>query len=141
MGYDGSNVTSTSELSLPANHRVVLHVVREAGAGSHIDASEVMLRARRIQPRLGLATVHRALTRLHQLGLVAKVDVPGVASATYEPATAQHAHFACTVCGAVSDVDYALPKRTLSEIGGRLGHEITGEALTLFGRCNACRAT
>jgi Fur family transcriptional regulator, ferric uptake regulator len=137
--YDGGNVKANNELRLPANHRVVLDVVREGGPGTHLGAHDVMVRARRIQPRLGLATVHRALTRLTQLGLVSKVDVPGMASATYEPAASQHAHFACTVCGAVSDVDYALPKRTLGEIGGRHGIEITGEALTLFGRCADCR--
>lgn len=132
-------MTTPNEAVLPANHRLILDVVRESAGGTHLDALEIMSRARRRQPRLGLATVHRALGRLHELGLIAKVEVAGSASATYEPATRVHAHFVCSVCKTVSDIDYTVPKRTLNDISVRENIEISGESLTLHGRCARCR--
>jgi Fe2+ or Zn2+ uptake regulation protein len=126
---------SDEAAALPANYRTVLDVVEHAGAGSHLTAHEIWLRARGVQPRIGFATVHRALIRLHESGAVMKVDVPGGASTIYEPAASPHAHFRCTVCGAISDVDYAVPPATLRELAHRHGVAIDLEEVTFTGRC------
>jgi Fe2+ or Zn2+ uptake regulation protein len=91
---------------LPANYRVVLDVVNEYGAGRHATAQDVFERARQLRPGIGFTTVHRGLARLHELGYVLKLDISGEGSAMYEPATGSHAHFRCTACGAVEDVDF-----------------------------------
>ena len=97
--------------NLPPNYRTVLDVVEQAGHGRHLTAQEIWVKARALQPRIGFATVHRGLSRLHELGAVLKIDVPGEASAVYEPSASAHAHFRCTVCGVLSDLDYAVPAR------------------------------
>lgn len=123
---------------LTKNQRLILGIIEGNGVGTHLTAYDLLGLAKARQPEIGLATIHRALNQLHEHGLVAKVLVPGVESATYEPIADQHAHFRCRRCGTVSDVDYALPKRTLTELSTRLGLQIDEEQLTLAGICGAC---
>lgn len=124
--------------ALPPNYRTVLDVVETAGPGSHLTAQEIWVRARALQPRIGFATVHRGLGRLHELGAVMKIDVPGEASAVYEPTASPHAHFRCTGCGAIEDFAYALPAETVRALAERHGVAIEHEAITFTGRCKRC---
>jgi Fe2+ or Zn2+ uptake regulation protein len=129
---------SPSTPQLPANYRVILDVVNEYGAGRHATAQEVFLRARQLRPGIGFTTVHRGLARLHELGHVLKLDITGEGSAMYEPATEAHAHFRCTGCGIVADVDYASDAATRADIESRLGLAIRSESITFTGLCRAC---
>jgi Fe2+ or Zn2+ uptake regulation protein len=128
----------SSDQRLPANYQIVLDVVNDTAHGSHVNAQEIYLRARLRQPKIGFATVHRSLARLSDLGYVLKLDVPGAPSAIYEPATSPHAHFRCTVCGAIADLAFALPESTRVEIATRHGLNIHTEALTFSGTCETC---
>jgi Fe2+ or Zn2+ uptake regulation protein len=123
---------------LPANYRVVLDVVNEYGAGRHATAQEVYQRARELRPGIGFTTVHRGLARLYQLGHILKLDVTGEGSALYEPAASPHAHFRCTACGSVADIDFACDASTLSELESRHGLAIRGESITFTGLCRTC---
>lgn len=113
-------------------------VVEEAGPGCHLTAPEIWVRARALQPRIGFATVHRGLVRLHELGAVMKIDVPGESSAVYEPAASPHAHFRCTGCGAITDLEYAVPEQTVRSLAERYGVAIEREAVTFTGSCANC---
>jgi Fe2+ or Zn2+ uptake regulation protein len=128
-----------STRELPPNHRAVLAVVSEYGAGRHATAKDVYQRVRELRPGIGFATVHRALARLHELGHILKLELPGSDAAIYEPAIAPHAHFRCTACGAVADVDYACEPATLAALERRHGVAIRGEAMTFSGLCANCR--
>ena len=129
---------SSTDRGLPPNYRIVLDVVEEAGRGSHVTAQDIWARARALQPRIGFATVHRGLIRLHELGAVMKIDVPGGTSAVYEPAAGPHAHFLCVGCGAITDLEYAVPPQTVRRLAERHGVAIEGEAVTFTGRCANC---
>lgn len=132
------SVSSDDKAALPPNYRTVLDVVERAGAGSHLTAQDVWIRARALQPRIGFATVHRGLARLHELGAVMKIDIAGEASAVYEPAASPHAHFRCTACGAIDDFDYAVPAETRQALAQRHGVAIAHETVTFSGRCKNC---
>jgi Fe2+ or Zn2+ uptake regulation protein len=129
---------SSADLALPPNYRTVLDVVEAAGPGIHLTAQEIWIRARALQPRIGFATVHRGLLRLAELGAVMKIDVPGESSAVYEPTASRHAHFRCTGCGAIADLDFAFAPETLRELAQRHGVAIETESVTFTGRCRAC---
>jgi Fur family ferric uptake transcriptional regulator len=131
---------SPSSPQLPPNYRTILEVVNEYGTGRHATAAEVFLRARERRPGIGFATVHRALARLHELGYVLKLDISGEGSAMYEPATAAHAHFRCTGCGAVADIDYACDPATRAGLEARHGIAIRRESITFAGLCRDCAA-
>ncbi len=137
-GYPIPNPVSSEGQALPPNYRTVLDVVERAGPGSHLTAQAIWVRARALQPRIGFATVHRGLLRLHELGAVMKIDVPGEASAIYESASSPHAHFRCTACGAIDDFDYAVPAEARQALARRHGVAIDTETVTFSGRCKNC---
>jgi Fe2+ or Zn2+ uptake regulation protein len=123
---------------LTKNQQIVLAILEAHGVGTHLTAYDLLLRAKKRQPGIGMATVHRAVTQLHKQGLISKVVIPGMDSATFEPAGDPHAHFCCKVCGALEDVDYALPARTLNRLASLLGARLEPEHLTLSGICRKC---
>ncbi len=127
-------------MKLPKNYQLVYDVVRESGIGRHLSPSEIFAKALERRPGIGVSTIYRGLERLRDLGLVSELHVPGVDSATYEPAGPRHAHFRCVACGAIEDVPYAIPSRTLRSLAMRHGFEIAGERVTFEGRCTSCGA-
>jgi Fe2+ or Zn2+ uptake regulation protein len=129
---------STSTPRLPGNYRLILDVVNEYGAGRHASAQDVYVRARELRPGIGFTTVHRGLARLHELGYVLKLDITGEGSALYEPVTKPHAHFRCSDCGAVDDVDYASDAHTRAALEARYGLAIRNESITFSGLCRSC---
>ena len=129
-----------SSPKIPANYRLVLDVVQAFGAGRHASATDVYARARERRPGIGFTTVHRGLARLHQLGLILKLDIPGEGAAIYEPAASPHAHFRCTTCGTVEDVDYACDPAALATLETSRGLRIRTESITFTGLCLRCRA-
>jgi Fe2+ or Zn2+ uptake regulation protein len=131
-------MSTTDTAALPPNYRTVLDVVEHAGPGDHLTAQAIWVRARALAPRIGFATVHRALLRLHEAGAVMKIGVPGESSAVYEPAAGPHAHFRCAACGAIADLDYAVPSETVRELARRHGVVIEAETVTFTGRCAGC---
>ncbi len=127
-----------SSPKMPANYRLVLDVVEAYGAGRHASAIDIYQRARERRPGIGFTTVHRGLARLHELGLVLKLDISGEGSAMYEPATSPHAHFRCTGCGDVADVDYACDPAALAALESSHGVRIRTESITFSGLCRSC---
>jgi Fe2+ or Zn2+ uptake regulation protein len=125
--------------TLPRNYRLIYDILRERGQGTHVSPGEILAEAKRRQPRFGYATVYRGLNRLCQLGLVAEIAVPGAESAVYEPASRDHAHFRCTRCGGLDDVDYTLSQRAVAALARRQGVDVTRVSLTLHGLCTRCR--
>ena len=129
---------SPSTPQLPVNYRVVLDIVNEYGAGRHATAQDVFERARALRPGIGFTTVHRGLARLHELGYVLKLDISGEGSAMYEPVTGPHAHFRCTTCGSLADVDFACDPATRAALEARHGLAIRSESITFTGLCRSC---
>lgn len=126
------------ESRLPENYRVVLDVLTEHGAGTHLSTSDVFSAAKKRKPRIGYSTVYRGLLRLRDLGLASEIIVPGASAAVYEPAGERHAHFRCGACGIVSDIDFEMSKRALRAMEAQAGVTIDSATVTLHGRCSRC---
>ena len=98
---------------------------------------EILAGARRASPRLGIATVYRAVKSLLDAQLLVSVQVPGEA-ARYEMAgKPHHHHFLCRTCRRVYDVE-GCPGNldSLAPDGFRLeSHEVS-----LVGVCRSCAA-
>jgi Fur family ferric uptake transcriptional regulator len=132
--------STASTPKLPANYRTVLDAVETYVHGRHATAAEIYRAASALRPGIGFTTVHRALARLHALGLICKLDISGEDAAMYEPITSPHAHFRCTVCGTVADVDYACDPAALEALQAAHGLRIECETITFAGRCRDCCA-
>jgi Fe2+ or Zn2+ uptake regulation protein len=124
---------------LPKNYQLVYDVVCTQAPGTHAAAGEIYGKAKRLQSGIGYSTVYRALDRLRDLGLLHEVRVPGMASALYEPARTGHAHFLCTGCGRVEDIDYHISTIDLLGLDKAHGIAIADVSLTFNGLCRACR--
>jgi Fur family transcriptional regulator, ferric uptake regulator len=96
---------------------------------------------RQVEPRIGRATVYRAVEKLVNSGLLARIEF---ADGTHHYRVCggsehHHHHLTCTQCHRVVDIDLCLPAAQLATIGKQEDFVIEGHALTLFGRCRDCR--
>lgn len=131
---------ATAPVRLPKNYQLILDVVQESGRGRHLTMSDVFAQTSARRPGIGYSTVYRGLVRLRELGLISEIVVPGALAATYEPAAERHAHFLCTRCSAIEDVEYALPTRVLRSVADKSGFDIAAGTVTFEGLCRDCRA-
>jgi Fur family ferric uptake transcriptional regulator len=118
---------------------VIAEVLQEAG--EHLDAPEVLRRARQKMPGLHLATVYRALESLKKLGIIDELDLMHVHGTGhyYEPRTDKdHLHFTCQMCGGVLEIQTPLFERLKGQIEGRHGLAIRVARLELGGLCGPC---
>lgn len=107
-------------------------------AESHPSAEMIYEDLRKEIPGLSLGTVYRNLRLLEELGEVRKVANYNDAE-RYECCCGDHAHFLCTECGCISDVEMdAEALRGLLPQGS--GHKLNGVSLTLTGLCPDCAA-
>ena len=122
---------------MPKNYEL-LRTILDSEPAVHHTVHDIFLEAKRRNPKIGYATVHRGLARLHELGLILKIDLPGRDAAWYETAAPSHAHLLCDVCHRVSDVAYQMPAALLADIAERGGVEIGSEIVVFRGRCRDC---
>jgi Fe2+ or Zn2+ uptake regulation protein len=128
----------SAEPRLSKNHRLVYSIVQEQGLGCHLAMADLHALARKQRPEIGFTTVYRALTRLRDLGLISEISLQGADSAYYEVVGPPHAHFRCTSCGRVDDLDFAIPVNVTHALAAQIGGEITAAAVNFHGRCAEC---
>lgn len=129
---------ASAETRLSAHARAVLEILR--AARQHPTAAELYEDARRAHPRLGQATVYRALAALEAAGLAVEVwrDALG---RHYDARTEAHDHLICTRCGGVSDVERpaaALPA-AFTGAAEQCGGQVASYEVRYYGVCAACR--
>jgi len=112
------------------------------GMGGHVTVEQVVLRVRRDDPRVSVATVYRTMKLLAECGLaVPRQFADG--QTRYEAAAgrAHHDHLICTSCGEI--IEFANERiESLQELVARKhGFEVESHRLELYGRCARCRAS
>lgn len=129
-----------SELSLPAGvrttaqRRAVLHAVEETRGSFTV--AELHERARRLEPRLGLATTYRTLELLRSAGRLHPLLGEG-RSAYVRCRPEHHHHLVCTSCGGVEETELcAAPSET--ELRKRHGFTAAAHELDIYGTCRSC---
>jgi Fur family ferric uptake transcriptional regulator len=91
-------------------------------------------------PRVGRATVYRALDQLESLGLVQKVELGGEA-AGYErldPEGHHHHHIVCERCGRVVAFEDERLERAIVALGKRPDFKVSSHEVVLRGECSSC---
>lgn len=121
--------------------RVIADVLQQAG--EHLDAPEVLRRARLQLPGLHLATVYRALESLKKLGIIDELDLMHVNGHGhyYEARTSKdHMHFTCQRCRTVFEIQDPLFETLKGQIVSRHGFTLRVARLELGGYCEKCTA-
>lgn len=100
---------------------------------THPDVAWIYNQTRKIIPNISLGTVYRNLNELAAAGRIKRVSCE-CGSERFDAQIQPHAHFVCTKCGAITDVDAGK-----CNVSCRLDNVFYSE-VTLYGICDECRA-
>ena len=88
-------------------------------------------------PRIGIATVYRAIRDLVGSGWLRTVDVPGLPARYERAGKPHHHHFLCRTCNSLWEVSACPPD---IERLAPAGFVTQGHEITLYGLCQECGA-
>src|SRR3990172_6407750 len=110
------------------------------GAEGHLSIEELYKSVKRVNPRVGYATVYRTLKLLKECGLAAERHFDD-GQARYEAAeeTQQHDHIICERCGKIVEFASQELERLQERIGRFLGFVVGRHRMELYGVCVDCR--
>ena len=112
----------------------IIEVLREAGRP--LAREEILALGRRKLPRLGSATVDRAIREMTETFQVIGVEFPGQPRRYELPADHEHPHFICRICERVFDLPVAMQ---LPPVHAPPGFLVTGGEVIYSGTCPECR--
>jgi len=110
-----------------------------ATSGHDFSVEDLWHDLQRFEPRMGRATVFRAVEILVKMGLLNRIEFAD-GSHTYRACGEEHHHhLTCRKCHRVVDVDVCIPEDQFVRIREQTDFEIEGHSLVLFGICADCR--
>ena len=119
-------------LKMTGQRRLIARVLSEAE--DHPDVEELYRRAVTQDGRISIATVYRTVRLLEEKGILERHDFGG-GRARYEPAEhGEHHHLIDIDSGRVLEFADERHEELAREIAARLGFELVGHRLELFGR-------
>ena len=109
-------------------------------ANRHISVEELYREVKRVNPRIGYATVYRTMKLLKENGLASESHFHD-GEARYESAleARHHDHLICESCGKIDEFSERKIEDLQAEVARRFGFEITGHKLELYGICKVCQ--
>jgi Fur family ferric uptake transcriptional regulator len=128
-------------LRMTRQRRTILHVVETASV--HLDASQILRKARKIDPGIDRVTVYRTLRLLKRHGLIDELDLMHLQGEKhfYERRPARdHLHMACLRCGRIMEFESNLFERPKGQIQRECHFHIVVTRLEMGGYCAKCRS-
>lgn len=109
-------------------------------SGQHVTSDELHQLVKKEFPRIGAATVYRALKLMCEANLARELNFKD-GSTRYEPVRGQehHDHLVCVGCGSVVEVCDPEIERLQDRLFRRNGYEPQSHRLDLYGVCPRCR--
>jgi len=114
---------------------VILSVLTEAARP--LTREEILSLGRQQIPRLGSATVNRAIREMTAAFQVIGVEFSGQPRRYELPAESEHPHFICRRCDRVFDLPVAMQ---LPQVHAPKGFVVTGGEIVYAGTCPDCSA-
>jgi Fur family ferric uptake transcriptional regulator len=115
--------------------KLAIAAVLEA-AESPLTPPEILSRAAKAVPRLGVATVYRALRALRKERKIVIVEIPGEPPRYETAARGHHHHFFCNDCRKVFEVPDCPEK--LAELAPP-NFQVLDHEIILYGKCPKCQ--
>ncbi len=129
----------TSQRATRPRRLIEERLIELADSGADFTIDDLWQMLRQVEPRLGRATVYRAVEMLFGLGLLDRIEFADGTHHYRVCGGTHHHHLTCTQCHLVVEVDICLPVDQFASIGKQTDFAIEGHSITLFGRCPACR--
>lgn len=107
----------------------------------HISIEELYNQVKKVNPRVGYATVYRTLRLLKESGLAVERHFNDE-EARYERSENEkrhHDHFICERCARIVEFSSSEIEALQEEVAKKLGFVITRHRLELYGICRRCR--
>jgi Fur family ferric uptake transcriptional regulator len=127
-------------IRMTRQRRTILSVVETAH--THLDASQLLRKARRLDPAIDRVTVYRTLKLLKRHGLVDELDLMHLQGEKhfYERRPQRdHLHMACLRCGKILEFESDLFDRLKGQIQRELRFHILVSRMEIGGYCSECR--
>lgn len=125
-------ICAEKNIRLTENRRIVARVISESK--DHPDVEEVYNRASKINPKIGIATVYRAVNMFEEIGAIAKHDFGGRGKARYE--TLEEADHHDHLIDITTDEVYEFFNEELEKLKDKIAHdhgfELVGHKLELY---------
>ena len=128
-------------IRMTRQRRIILSVVETAH--THLDASQLLRKARRLDPSIDRVTVYRTLKLLKRHGLVDELDLMHLEGEKhfYERRPQRdHLHMACLRCGKILEFESDLFDRLKGQIQRELRFHILVSRMEIGGYCADCRS-
>jgi len=127
-------------IRLTRQRRVILQVMDSAQR--HLDAMEILGRAKKLDSGVHKVTVYRTIDLLKRHGLIDELDLLHLRGDKhyYEAhAPRDHIHVACLRCGKVREFESSLFEKLKEQIQNDLRIRITVSRTEIGGYCESCR--
>ena len=106
----------------------------------HATPEEIWADVQQTASGVNISTIYRALELLEQLGLVTHTHLGHGAPRYHLAAEAEHVHLVCAECGRITQVSPGAVAPLVSALADDYGFQTDVGHLTVFGRCESCRA-
>ena len=107
------------------------------GEGKHMTAEEIAMKAKKVNPIIGIATVYRNLNTLVEEGKIKKVR-DNNQGFVYDSNNQPHYHFECTECGAMYDLPNKYNEKLDDVVRHELKLDVANHKTTFYGTCKKC---
>ncbi len=120
------------KIKLTENRRIIARVISDSK--DHPDVEEVYSRASKINPKIGIATVYRAVKMFEELSVIAKHDFGGKGRARYEKIEEEehHDHLVDITTDQVHEFFSDELEKLKERIAREKGFELVGHRLELY---------
>jgi Fur family transcriptional regulator, ferric uptake regulator len=121
-------------IRLTENRRIIARVISDSA--DHPDVEEVFRRASKISPKIGIATVYRAVKMFEECGVIAKHDFGGKGRARYEKLEEEdhHDHLVDITTDEVIEFFNEELEALKDKVAREMGYELVGHKLELYCR-------
>lgn len=127
-------------LRMTRQRRIILGIVETAR--QHLDASQILRKAHKLDAQIDRVTVYRTLSLLKRHGLVDELDLMHLQGEKhyYERRPQRdHIHMACLRCGKIAEFESDLFDRLKGQIQRDCHFHIVVTRLEVGGYCSGCR--
>ncbi len=127
-------------IRLTRQRRVIVRVMDTAQR--HLDADEILSRAKKLDSNVHRVTVYRTLDLLKRHGLIDELDLLHLRGDRhyYEAHSSRdHIHVACLRCGKVREIESPLYDKLKKQIEDDCKLKITVARTEIGGYCDSCR--